>query len=160
MADDHLALNQDDPARVRELAEEKLGTLRALVPLLSEAGKLTEARSLTLDGLKVAARTSSFTFKGRSEDIRTIGEELNVETVLAGSVRRSGARVRISAELTNVSDGFNLWSEQYDRELDDIFAVQEEIAISIAGQILAERKDPAYPQDLTTPALAEPRVTA
>ena len=88
-----------------------------------------------IDGLKVAARTSSFTFKGRSEDIRTIGEELNVETVLAGSVRRSGNRVRISVELNNVSDGFNLWSEQYDRELDDIFAVQEEIAISIADRL-------------------------
>ena len=88
-----------------------------------------------IDGLKVAARTSSFMFKGRSEDIRTIGEALNVETVLAGSVRRSGDRVRISAELNNVSDGFNLWSEQYDRELDDIFAVQEEIAISIADRL-------------------------
>ncbi len=81
--------------------------------------------------LKVAARTSAFAFKGRNLDVREIGAELDVETVLEGSVRRSGNRVRVSAQLINVADGFRLWAETYDRELVDIFAIQDEIARSI-----------------------------
>jgi eukaryotic-like serine/threonine-protein kinase len=86
-------------------------------------------------GLHVAARTSSFQFKGKNEDLRGIGQKLNVATVLEGSVRKQGQRVRISAQLIQVSDGFHLWSETFDRNLTDIFAVQEEIAQSVAGSL-------------------------
>jgi TolB-like protein len=82
-------------------------------------------------GLKVAARTSSFSFKDKVVDIPTIAEALGVRTVLEGSVRKSGDRVRITAQLVNAEDGLHLWSETYDRELDDIFVVQEEIARAI-----------------------------
>ena len=78
-----------------------------------------------IPGLHVAGRTSAFQFKGKHEDLRVIGERLNVATVLEGSVRREGQRVRISAQLIKVDDGFHLWSETYDRQLNDIFAVQK-----------------------------------
>jgi serine/threonine protein kinase/Tfp pilus assembly protein PilF len=81
-----------------------------------------------IPGLHVAARTSAFAFKGKNEDLRTIGQKLNVTTVLEGSIRKEGQRVRISAQLINAASGFHLWSDTYDRKLDDIFAVQEEIA--------------------------------
>jgi TolB-like protein/class 3 adenylate cyclase/Tfp pilus assembly protein PilF len=83
-------------------------------------------------GLQVAARTSSFSFKDKDADIPTIAAALGVRTVLEGSVRKSGERVRITAQLVNAADGLHLWSETYDRELDDIFVVQEEIARAIA----------------------------
>src|SRR6516162_1599421 len=85
--------------------------------------------------LRVAARTSAFTFKGKPVDLRIIGERLNVKTVLEGSVRKVGNRVRIMAQLTNVVDGYHLWSERYDRELKDIFQVQDDIARSIADRL-------------------------
>jgi TolB-like protein/cytochrome c-type biogenesis protein CcmH/NrfG len=85
-----------------------------------------------VEGLRVASRTSAFAFKGRNEDVRRIGEQLNVRTVLQGSVRKSGNRLRISAQLGNVADGFQLWSETYNRQLEDVFAIQDEIAESIA----------------------------
>ena len=85
--------------------------------------------------LHVAARTSSFSFKGKQVDLRVIGERLNVRTVLEGSVRRAGTRLRITVQLVNAADGYHLWSEKYDRELKDIFAVQEEIARSIAERL-------------------------
>ncbi len=88
-----------------------------------------------LPGLKVAARTSSFSFRGKSEDLRSIGEVLNVKVVLEGSVRRSGNRLRITAQLISVSDGFHLWSERYDRELQDVFAIQDEIAAAIVDRL-------------------------
>ena len=88
-----------------------------------------------LKGLRVAARTSAFSFKGKSDDLRTIGEKLNVTTVLEGSVRRAGDRVRITVQLSDVANGFQLWSERYDRELKDIFDVQDEIAKSIAERL-------------------------
>ncbi len=84
-----------------------------------------------VDGLKVAARTSSFKFKGSGADISEIGAALGVATVLEGSVRKTGNQARITAQLINVEDGFHLWSETYDRSLDDIFAVQDEIAGAI-----------------------------
>jgi len=88
--------------------------------------------SLThIDGLKVIARTSSFAFKGKQEDIREIGRKLDVETLLEGSVRKAGERLRITAQLINVEDGSHLWSQQYDRELEDIFAIQDEISLAI-----------------------------
>ena len=88
-----------------------------------------------IPGLRVAARTSSFQFKGKTEDLRTVGEKLNVATILEGSVRKEGSRVRITAQLIKVADGFHLWSETYDRELKDVFAVQDEIARSVAGSL-------------------------
>jgi TolB-like protein/Tfp pilus assembly protein PilF len=85
--------------------------------------------------LRVTGRTSSFQFKGRNEDLRLIGQKLNVSTLLEGSVRKAGNQVRITAQLVKVSDGFHLWSETYDRELDDVFAVQDDIARSVASAL-------------------------
>jgi len=82
--------------------------------------------------LKVTGRTSSFAFKGKQEDLRDIGQKLGVATLLEGSVRKAGNRVRITAQLIKAADGFHLWSETYDRVLDDIFAVQDDIARSVS----------------------------
>jgi TolB-like protein/thioredoxin-like negative regulator of GroEL len=82
--------------------------------------------------LKVAGRTSSFAFKNRNEDLRSIGEQLRVAHVLEGSVQKSGVRIRITAQLINTEDGYHLWSQTYDRTLEDIFAVQDEIASEVA----------------------------
>jgi TolB-like protein/Tfp pilus assembly protein PilF len=84
-----------------------------------------------LHGLKVAARTSAFAFKGRNEDIRLVGETLRVTHVLEGSVRKMGSRLRITAQLISIADGCHAWSERYDREMTDIFAVQDEISQAI-----------------------------
>jgi serine/threonine protein kinase/Flp pilus assembly protein TadD len=81
--------------------------------------------------LRVASRSSSFAYKGMNQDIRKVGEQLGVSTVLEGSVRKSGNRLRITVQLINVADGYHIWSERYDRELEDVFAVQDEIAESI-----------------------------
>jgi adenylate cyclase len=85
-----------------------------------------------LNELKVAGRTSSFAFKNRNEDLRSIGEQLDVAHVLEGSVQKSGVQIRITAQLINAEDGYHLWSETYDRTLEDIFAVQDEIANEVA----------------------------
>jgi TolB-like protein len=89
-----------------------------------------------VEGLKVAARTSSFVFKDGVSDVRTIADSLGVANVLEGSVRASGDRLRITAQLIQASDGFHLWSETYDRQLTDVFEVQEEIAAAIATALL------------------------
>ncbi len=86
-----------------------------------------------IDGMLVVGRTSSFQFKGQNEDLRIVGERLGVANVLEGSVRRSAARARITAQLVRASDGFHLWSQSYDRTLDDVFAVQMDIAEHVAG---------------------------
>ncbi len=101
------------------------------------AEELTNALS-RLDGLRVVARASAFAFKGRTEDVREIGKQLGVGTVLEGSVRRAANRVRITAELVNVADGCRLWSERYDRKVDDVFAIQDEIAGAIANVLEAK----------------------
>jgi serine/threonine-protein kinase len=88
-----------------------------------------------VDGLKVAARTSCFAFKGKHEDLRLVGEKLGVGTVLEGSVRKAGTRLRVTAQLINAADGYHLWSERYDRELVDVFALQDELAAAIAGKL-------------------------
>jgi len=88
-----------------------------------------------IDGLKVAARTSSFKFKDGDADIGEIGRALGVDAVLEGSVRKSGDQLRITAQLIKVSDGFHLWSESYDRKVDNIFAVQDEIATAIVDAL-------------------------
>ena len=85
--------------------------------------------------LKVAGRTSSFHYKGKNIDLRKIGTQLNVHHVLEGSVRKQGNKLRITAQLINVENGFNIWSERYDREMDDIFAIQDEIAFAITEKL-------------------------
>ena len=86
-------------------------------------------------GLRVTARTSAFAFRGIEQDIRRIAEELGVQTVLQGGVRRAGKRIRVTAQLINAKDGYHLWSERYDRELTDVFAIQDEIAEAIASAL-------------------------
>jgi serine/threonine protein kinase/tetratricopeptide (TPR) repeat protein len=88
-----------------------------------------------LKDLRVPARTSSFAFKGKNEDIRRIGQLLNVETVLEGSVRKSGNRLRVTAQLVKVRDGFHLWSERYDREMKDVFDIQDDISRAIVAAL-------------------------
>ena len=88
-----------------------------------------------VSGLKVIARTSAFAFKGQNTDIRKIADVLGVSTVLEGSVRKAGNRIRVTAQLITAADGTHLWSERYDRELDDVFEVQDEIAAAIAGAL-------------------------
>ncbi len=84
-----------------------------------------------LPGVQVASRTSSFTFKGKEVDVRQIGEKLGVSSVLEGSVRKVGNKIRITAQLVSVDNGYHLWSETYDRQLEDVFAVQDEISRAI-----------------------------
>jgi len=88
-----------------------------------------------IEDLKVAARTSAFSFKGKNIDASEIGNALNVKTILEGSVRRSGNKLRISVQLVNASDGYHLWSERYDREMRDIFDVQDEIALAVVDAL-------------------------
>jgi TolB-like protein/Flp pilus assembly protein TadD len=119
----------------------------AVLPLLNESGRpedeyfsdgLSEeliAALAQLDGLKVIGRSSSFRFKGQNEEAKVIGEKLGVDTLLEGTVRKQGDRVRIVAELISASDGSELWSETFDRELKDIFAVQAEIAKAVATSL-------------------------
>jgi serine/threonine-protein kinase len=99
-----------------------------------------------LDGLRVASRTSAFAFKGKDTDVRRIGEQLNVSTVLEGSVRRSGNRLRVTAELVNVRDGYHLWSERFDREMHDVFAIQDEIAHAIVETLKVKLRSPSDSQ--------------
>ncbi len=102
--------------------------------------------------LKVTGRTSSFAFKGKQEDLRGIGQKLGVETLLEGSVRRAGSRVRITAQLVSAADGFHLWSETYDRVVDDIFAVQDDIAKAVSKAMhvtlvgVTKEKKPVNPE--------------
>jgi TolB-like protein len=88
-----------------------------------------------LPQLRVTGRTSSFQFKGKNEDVRVIGRKLDVASVLEGSVRKEGRRVRVTAELVKTADGFRVWSETYERQLDDAFALQDEIARSVASAL-------------------------
>jgi len=92
--------------------------------------------SLTkIKNIKVVARTSAFAFKGKTIDVREIGKRLNVEKVLEGSVRKSGNKLRITAQLVSVADGYHLWSEKYDRDMEDIFAIQDEISLAIVDNL-------------------------
>src|SRR5215204_1306937 len=85
-----------------------------------------------IDELKVAARTASFSFRGKNAPMSEIGERLNVNSILEGSVRKAGSRVRITVQLINAADGYHIWSERYDRDMTDIFVVQDEISSIIA----------------------------
>src|SRR5881227_1947137 len=119
----------------------------AVLPLLNESGDprdeyfsdgLSEeliAALAQISGLKVIGRSSSFRFKDRKEEPKTIGEKLGVATLLDGTVRKQGDRVRIVAELVNAADGIQLWTRTFDRDLKDIFAVQEEIAKAVAESL-------------------------
>jgi TolB-like protein len=104
-----------------------------------------------VEGLKVIARTSAFAFKGQNTDIRKIAETLGVTNVLEGSVRRAGNRLRITAQLIHAADGTHLWSQRYDRDMTDIFAVQDEISQAISGALqlklspVRERRMPSLP---------------
>jgi adenylate cyclase len=88
-----------------------------------------------VEGLQVIARTSSFSFKGKNEDVRQIGTTLGVSTILEGSVRKAGQKVRITAQLINTADGYHIWSETYDGDLEDIFKVQDEISMKILNRM-------------------------
>ena len=88
-----------------------------------------------LEGLRVVARTSAFQFGGKGHDLREVGEQLKVTTVLEGSVRKVGNRLRINTQLINTADGYHLWSERYDRDMDDVLAVEDEIAQSVVDKL-------------------------
>jgi eukaryotic-like serine/threonine-protein kinase len=96
-----------------------------------------------LEGLRVAARSSAFRFKEAGRDIRRVGETLNVKTVLEGSVRTSGSRLRVTAQLVNVENGYHVWSERYDRQMEDVFAIQDEITASIVEVLRGKLVGPA-----------------
>lgn len=98
-----------------------------------------------IPGWRVAGRTSSFRFKGNTEDSKTIGRKLNVATILEGSVRKQGNRARIAVQLIHASDGFQLWSATFDRDMNDIFAVEDEIARAVAGALGAMNAAPPSP---------------
>jgi tetratricopeptide (TPR) repeat protein len=100
-------------------------------------------------GMKVIARASAFAFRGKEQDIRGIAETLGVGTVLEGSVRRAGSRIRVTVQLINVADGSHLWSDRYDRELSDIFAVQDEISAAIAKALRVKLSPEAASQRYT-----------
>lgn len=97
-----------------------------------------------VEGLRVVSRMSSFQYKGKEFDLKQVGQQLNVRTLLEGSIRKAGKKVRISVQLTNVSDGFLLWSEQFEREMEDIFQIQDDIAQAIVKALkikLIDKKD-------------------
>jgi len=112
-----------------------------------------------LEDLRVAARTSSFVFKGKNTVIADVGHKLNVNTVLEGSVRKAGNKLRITAQLINVADGYHVWSEQYDRELNDIFAIQDEIALAIVDKLkiklVPHERSRLFERQTTNPAAHE-----
>ena len=96
----------------------------------------------TVSGLKVVGRSSAFQFKGKNEDLRSVGRQLGVANILEGSVRKEGSRVRITVALTKVDDGFQLWTETYDREINHIFAAQDEIARAVTGALQGKLVSP------------------
>jgi len=122
----HLSNDPDDEFFCDGLAEELLNALAKI------------------DGLKVAARTSSFTFKGKNANVSDIGQALGVASVLEGSVRKSSSRLRITVQLISAADGYHIWSERYDREMRDIFEVQDEITLAVIEalklQLLGEQR--------------------
>ena len=103
-----------------------------------------------VEGLQVTSRTSAFAFKGKNEDVREIAARLNVQKLIEGSVRKVGNKVRITAQLINSSDGYHFWSATYDRDLEDIFAVQDEIAKTIANKLKANFNTEQHESQLAT----------
>ena len=137
----------DEPAPAYEIVETSGAPSVAVLPFVNMSGNteneyfsdgLTETllhMLAQIPGLKVAARTSSFAFKGKEQDIRVIAHALNVAHVLEGSVQRAGDRVRVTAQLIRADDGFHVWSSNYDRVLNDIFAIQDEIAADVGKSL-------------------------
>ena len=113
-----------------------------------------------MPGLKVAGRTSSFFFRGKDVEFEEIGKRLNVDHILEGSVRKAGTRIRVTAQLIKVADGFHLWSERYDRELTDVFAVQDEITHAIAGALQVKLSRDTAPLRRQAPNLRATRRTS
>ena len=107
-----------------------------------------------IPGLRVIARTSSFAFKGKQEDIRRIAEVLGVAHILEGSVRKAGDRIRVTAQLIAAADGSHLWSERYDRDISDVFAIQDEMARTIATTLQLTLTDHPLPIRTRTPLIA------
>jgi serine/threonine protein kinase/Tfp pilus assembly protein PilF len=108
--------------------------------------------SLTkIQALHVSSRLSSFAFKGKTEDLEEVGRKLKVTTVLAGSLRKAGNKLRIAAQLIDVNDGYQLWSDRYDRDMEDVFAVQDEIAENIAKALRVVLKDEERPAEKPRP---------
>lgn len=103
-----------------------------------------------IEGVQVTARTSAFAFKGRNTDIREIAAQLNVQKVIEGSVRKGGNKVRITVQLISATDGYHIWSETYDRSLEDIFEVQDEISRSIANKLRSNLSEVAHEHKLVT----------
>jgi TolB-like protein/Flp pilus assembly protein TadD len=140
---DQYATISQDPAKVREVQQPSI----AVMPFANMSADpeneyfsdgITEEilnALASIPALKVASRTSAFALKGKALSIAEIGQQLNVRTVLEGSVRRINQRVRITAQLINVADGYHLWSERYDREVEDVFAIQDEIARTIVERL-------------------------
>ncbi|MDP9202473.1 MAG: protein kinase [Gemmatimonadota bacterium] len=132
-----------EPAKVREVHQASIGVLPFANMSADPENEyfsdgITEEilnALASIPTLKVASRTSAFALKGRSLSIAEIGQQLNVRTVLEGSVRRINQRVRITAQLINTADGYHLWSERYDREVEDVFAIQDEIARTIVERL-------------------------
>ncbi len=134
-------------ADIKHPSESRVGTSIAVLPfrnMSADPGNeyfsdgLSESIINTLGrvrDLKVVARTSAFSFKGKDVDVREIGRQLNAGHVLEGGVQRTGTRLRITAQLIDASDGCQLWSERYDRSIDDIFAIQDEISLAIVGKL-------------------------
>ena len=108
-----------------------------------------------IPGLKVIARTSSFAFRGKDQDVREIARALSVKTILEGSVRKSGSRIRVTAQLIDAGDGSHLWSERYDRQLTDVFDVQDEIAAAIAGSLRLKLRPETRKHTPAAPAYEE-----
>jgi TolB-like protein len=109
-----------------------------------------------IPGLRVTARTSSFSFKGKAEPVGRIAEVLHVAHVLEGSVRRASGRVRVTAQLVSAASGFHLWSSTYERDLKDVFAIQEEIAAAIAGKLRLQLAPPAVAAGLKAGGTSNP----
>jgi len=139
--------DSEEPGRYRSLYRTDASTSIAVLPFANIsadeeneyfcdglAEELLNALA-KIDELKVAARTSAFSFKGKNAEAREIGKTLNVKTVLEGSVRKSGHRIRITVQLVNAADGYHLWSERYDREMKDIFDVQDEITLAVVDAL-------------------------
>src|SRR5204862_71969 len=124
----HAVVSDFGIARAINMAEKSRMTGTGIA--VGTAGEILHAFA-AVPSLRVTSRTSSFAFKGATQDIRAIGEKLRVRAVLEGSVRRADAKLRVTAQLINVADGFHLWSHTYDREMKDVFAVQDEIALAI-----------------------------
>ncbi len=162
--DVRVALEKVDPSSVEEIESESLHSI-AVLPFANNSTDPDQeyfcdgiAEDIIADlnrlpNLRVVARTSAFAFKGKSGDVREIGEKLNVAFVLEGSVRKSGNRIRVTAQLIEVTTGFQIWAKKYDRELEDIFAIQDDIAGALVDEMKLEidRRHPARRADEEVP---------